>query len=288
MNISDITPAQYHALLKCKRDDLFHPDSWLSKSVLWELNSSSLYKWRNYPWKFTPTPAMQWGSVVDCLTTSPKLADSMLAFSEYDNYRTAAAREWRDNQLADGKIIVDQEKLVEGRKAAKMLMETHKGSAEIFAASQTQRIVHGNIRGINVKGLVDLAPDGMDFLADLKTTALFSIDYFQRLTADKGYHVQSGLYRALWNAMFPDDQRTRFKIVWQDSEAPYEVAVTELHADDIAAGWDYAQYQIGRLATASERNEWPMAFDQTEPLIMRTKWATLKEDQTINNEGIPY
>lgn len=279
MNIFEIKPADYHAKLRCNREDIFHPDSWLSKSVLWELNSSSLFKWRFHPKAKEVTAAMQWGTLIDCLTTTPELAETELALSEFDNFRTKAAQEWRDGQLAAGKIIVTAEQLAEGRKAAEMLLSTCKRSAEIFEKSKAQVIVAGRIRGANIKGLVDLAPEGEDFLADLKTTSKFSLDGFAKQTADFGYHVQAGLYLALWNAMFPDDQRNRFKLVWQDSEAPYEVAVTELAGSEIEQGHAQAMHLIRKVTNAAKENHWPMDFDGAEPLIMRPTWAAMREEE---------
>lgn len=279
MNIFEVTPAEYHRKLRCNRADIFHADSWLSKSVLWELNSSSLFKWRFHPAERTVTTAMQWGTLIDCLTTTPELAETELALSEFENFRTKAAQEWRDARLAEGKIIVTAEQLAEGRHAAAMLTQTCKRSAEIFEKSKAQVIVAGRIRGANIKGLVDLAPEGEDFLADLKTTSKFSLDGFARQTADFGYHVQAGLYLNLWNAMFPNDQRSRFKIIWQDSEAPHEVAVTELHADEIQRGYEYALHLIRKVTDAAKANHWPMDFDEREPLIMRPTWAAMQEEE---------
>lgn len=279
MNLFEVTPAEYHRKLRCNRADIFHEESWLSKSVLWELNSASLYKWRHYPKQFEPTAAMQWGTLVDCLTTTPELAETELALSEFDSFRTKAAQEWRDAQLAAGKIIVTADQLTEGRKAAAMLLSTCKRSAEIFEKSKAQVIVAGRIRGANVKGLIDLAPEGEDFLADLKTTSRFSLEGFNRTVADFGYHVQAGLYLALWNAMFPNDQRNSFKFIWQDSQAPYEVAVTELVISDLEQGHAHAMHLIRRVTDAAKANHWPMAFDDKEQMIMRPTWAAIQEEE---------
>ena len=236
MNLFEIAPRDYHQKLKVNRANIFSPTSWLSKSVLWELNESSLYKWRFCPREVKPTPAMVWGSLVDTLATTPDLEGSEIAVSPYPDFRTKEAREWKESQLAIGMTIVDAETLAEGRKAARMLTHTCKAVAEIFAKSKTQVIVGGKINGIQVKGLVDLAPEGEDFLADLKTTSNFTIEGFGRDLATRGYHTQAGIYIALWNSMFPDDQRTRFKLIWQDSSAPYEACVTEISDADIEAG----------------------------------------------------
>lgn len=279
MNIFEVAPADYHRKLRCNRADLFSPDSWLSKSVLWELQKCSLYKWRYHPTQKKITPQMQWGSLVDCLTTTPELAQTELAFCEFDSFRTNAAKEWRDAAIAAGKIIVTPETLTEGRKAAEMLLKTCRESAEIFAASKSQVILCAKIRGMNVKGLVDLAPEGADFLADLKTTANFSRKGFDSTIADFGYHVQAGLYLVMWNAMFPNDQRKRFKLVWQDSEPPYEVAIGWIDQSDIDDGYKLAMRHIRRLAEAAKENYWPMAFAGEELQHTRPTWAAIREEE---------
>ena len=282
MNLFEIAPRDYHQKLKVNRANIFSPTSWLSKSVLWELNESSLYKWRFCPREVKPTPAMVWGSLVDTLATTPDLEGSEIAVSPYPDFRTKEAREWKESQLAIGMTIVDAETLAEGRKAARMLTHTCKAVAEIFAKSKTQVIVGGKINGIQVKGLVDLAPEGEDFLADLKTTSNFTIEGFGRDLATRGYHTQAGIYIALWNSMFPDDQRTRFKLIWQDSSAPYEACVTEISDADIEAGWYWATTQIERLAQATRDNCWPTAFSDKEVIITRPVWASIQEDMKIN------
>lgn len=274
-----IKPSDYHARLKCDRANLLSPDSWLSKSVLWELASSSLYKWRFAPPEKSVTPAMQWGSLIDCLTTTPELADEQIAVCPFDSYRTNDAKNWRDARLGEGKIIVAESDMERAKQAASMLTETCRASAEIFAASKSQVIVAGKIHGIQCKGLVDLAPEGADFLADLKTTSDFSLDGFQKKTAAFGYHVQAGLYLALWNSMFPDNKRERFKLVWQDAEAPFEVAVTELHRDEIDHGFRFADRWIGKLRGCTDSGTWPMAFNGVEPTIVRPTWAAMREEE---------
>ena len=282
MSLFEIAPKDYHQKLKVDRANIFSPTSWLSKSVLWELNDSSLYKWRHCPQEHKPTAAMHWGSLVDTLATTPTLEGSEIILSPFPDFRTKEAREWKESQLALGMTIVDAETLAEGRKAARMLTHHCKAVAEIFAKSKTQVIVGGKIAGVPVKGLVDLAPEGEDFLADLKTTSNFTLDGFGKDLAGRGYHVQAGLYLALWNSMFPQDQRKRFKLIWQDSSAPYEACVTEISDADIEAGWYWATTQIEKLAQATRDNCWPTAFSDKEVIITRPVWASIQEDMKIN------
>ena len=278
----EVTPSDYHAKMRCNRENIFAPDSCLSKSVLWELHKTSLYTWRYHPRKTEPTAAMRWGSLVDCITTTPELAETEVVICPFDSYRTKEAKEWKEANRY--KTITTADELEEAQKAARMLTETHKGSAEIFAKSKGQVIVLGRIMGCNVKGLVDLAPDGEDFLADLKTTADFSARGFESTIDKFGYHVQAGLYLALWNTMFPDDKRNAFKFVWQDKAPPYEVAVTELTPSEIDEGLAQAAHLIEKLVNATKANHWPMKFEK-EFMVMRPTYAAMREEAERQQEG---
>ena len=195
--------------------------------------------------------------------------------------RTKDAQAWKAMQEAEKKIIVTAEDLEEARSAVKMLTETCKASADIFAKSKSQVIVAGNVLGAKVKGLIDLAPEGEDFLADLKTVSTFSLEGFAKATANFGYHVQAGIYLNLWNSQHPNDQRTRWKFIWQDSAAPYEACVTELAPQDIEAGWAYAVTLIQRILDATAADSWPLAFSEKESITTRPTWAAMQEEQKI-------
>jgi len=281
MNLLEVTPKEYHSRLTCNRANIHAADSFLSKSVLWELDSRSLWKWRYHPRKMEPTAAMQWGSLVDCLATTSELLSESIAISPYDSYRTKEAREWRDAQLAAKLILTTKEDVELAKQAANMLTETCKASADIFAKSKSQVIIAGRVLDVKVKGLVDLAPEGEDFLADLKTINDFSAEGFAKAVSNFGYHVQAGMYLNLWNAMFPNDQRTRFKFVWQESEAPFETCVTELSPPDIEAGWLYASTLIQRLIDATAADKWPMAFEGQKLVTTRTTWASIQEEAKL-------
>ena len=284
MSLHEISPADYHARLRCDRSNVLSSASWLSKSVLWELAQSSLFKWRYYPKEFNPTDSMQWGSLVDCLTTTPEEVEEQVAISPYDHYRKAVAKEWRDENLAAGKIVIKQEQFDEAQKAAEMLLKKNSVSAAIFANSSKQVIIGGKILGAQIKGLLDLVPQGEEYLVDLKTTNDFSIPGFEKTMANLGYHVQGGLYLKLWNAMFPCDQRNSFRLIWQHSEPPYEVAVTEISANDLEHGEAYARHLIVRILEATKANHWPMMMEGRVPILNRPNWSSMSEEAKIQAE----
>ena len=273
MSVLEVLPSEYHSKLTLNRSNIFASDSYLSKSALWEFFKGSPYKWQNHPKQFKSTDAMKWGSLVDCLTTAPMDFDSQFIIRP-DTYTDAKDKEkkWNGNSntckafLKDagdkGLEVITSYTLREARKAAHNLLTRHKESAEIFANSDKQVILMCHILGINVKGLADLAPRGKKYLSDLKTTGKFGMTEFAKTTRNLGYHVQFGLYLMLWNAMNPDDQRDRFRVIWQDSSAPYEVAVTEVPALDLDAGKDLANYLIDQVIACAKVDLWPMKFEQ--------------------------
>lgn len=272
MNNLKILPSQYHSELTLDRSDIFSAESWLSKSAVFELYQSSLYKWRFFPREFAPTANMAWGSLVDTIITAPEDLQTEFAISPFDSFRTKESRYWKAEMLANHKTIVDAELIAEAHKAVDVLTKKHKHSASIIEKSTTQvmllnKIKHPNSdKPIQLKGLVDLAPEGEPFLVDLKTTADFSAGGFAKTIAKFGYHVQAAHYLGLWNMQHPNDQRDRFQIIWQDSKAPYEVAVTEIPAADIADGQDMFNHLLGKLVRAAEKNWWPMKYEK--PILL--------------------
>jgi hypothetical protein len=279
MSPLQVSPAEYHSRLKCNRANVFHSDSWLSKSVLWELFDASLWRWRYHPKRFKPTAAMQWGSLIDCMTTTPELVDETVAVMPYDDRKSKLAQAWEAEHEGAGKIVVTRTEYAAARQAAKMLLKTHRKSAEIFRKSSSQVVIGGKIEGLKVKGLVDLAPAGEDFLADLKTTADFSMAGFEKTSARFGYHVQGGVYLAMWNLCHPDDQRERFKLIWQESAEPFEIAVVEIPRDELEQGLKTASWLVARIKKAAEADVWPMLFEEEEPQLRRPTWAAIREEE---------
>jgi hypothetical protein len=289
MTTKEILPSQYHSELTLDRADIFSHDSWLSKSSVFELYQSSLYKWRYFPREFKSSPAMAWGSLVDTIITAPEDLKTEFATNPFDSFRSKEAREWKAEQEANHKTIITADLLDEAQKAVEVLTGKHKYAAHMIEKSKRQvmllnKMSHPSVeKKVQVKGLVDLAPEGEPFLMDLKTTADFSAGGFEKTQAKFNYNAQAGLYLNLWNSLHPDDQRDRFQIIWQQSSAPYEVAVTEVPAADIQAGADMFSHLLGKLVRAADKNWWPMKYEKPV-LLGRAMFGQHMDDEEI--EGL--
>lgn len=277
----EISPRDYHTRLSLDRSDIFSPSSWLSKSRLWELREKSLYRWRYHPSEFSGSDAADWGTLVDCLVTTPDEIEEITALHDYPDFRTKEARQFRDEAKESGKILVDHERLNLARRAAEKL-EKHPVAGDIIRASGKQVVLLNRIQGIQCKGLVDLAPVNRPYLADLKTTGRFTLRSLERTIEDLGYHVQAAFYLKLWNLCHPDDQRNRFRFIWQDSSPPFETVVTELPAHDIHAGEEWAAHQIDRLIGATQKDYWPDLGGGKCLLIGRTSSAVYRDEEDLD------
>jgi hypothetical protein len=281
MTALQVSPRDYHAKLTLDRSNVFSPDSWLSKSRLSELRNCSLWKWRFAPREFAPTAAMTWGSLIDCHLTTPELVAETVIYNPYPDFRTKAAQELRDTATAQGKIIVSAEMAL-SVKVAVDRVKTDPIAGAVFRSSQTQVVLLNKIRGINFKALVDLAPDNEPCLYDFKTTSDFSPRGISKAIDSFQYHVQAALYLKLWNLCHPEDQRSRFRFIWQDSAAPYEVAVTELPAFDIAAGDEWAANQIDRIIAATKSGFWPGITSGKVAMIGRPGYAAYQDEEELD------
>ena len=286
MNL-EVLPSEYHTKLKLNRANIFDPESYLSKSAVFELYQKSLFQWRYHPREYDSTTSMTWGSLVDCLITTPEDFDSQFTVSPFENFKKKEAREWRDNMQAEGVDIVTEEMIEKAEAAVKVLTETHEEAAAILADSRKQVMLMSPIKHplsdkiINMKALLDVVPNNADFIADIKTVHDFTPSGFEKAIAKYGYHVQASHYLNLWNLLNPDDQRHRFRIIWQDSNPPYEVAITELPETDIADGADLFNHLLSKIIVASKKNKWEMRFPKTI-LLGRATFGMYQEGQEID------
>jgi len=277
----EISPRDYHQRLQLNRSNILDENSWLSKSKLWELKKTSLNRWRYAPSIFTGSAAADWGTVIDCLITTPEEIDTVIAIHDYPDFRTKEAREFKADAAASGKVLMTKAQYEAAVGAANKLHED-KEAGSIIRGSKKQVVLLNKLLGVNFKGLVDLAPENAPYLADLKTTGNFSIREISKTIDNFGYHVQAALYLKLWNLCFPDDKRNRFRFIWQQSTAPYEVAVTELPGFDISVGEDWAATQIERLKKATETGYWPGITEGKCILLGRPAYAAIQDEEELD------
>ena len=251
----------------------------VSKSLLWDFYPNP-HKWFHGPRKAT-TSAMSWGSLVDCLLTTPAEFSADFVLSKYDEFRSNESKAWKAAMEAEGMTVIKQADLDSATQAA-LITRTKPFVADIldratFQASICLPTKIGEYETTQlVKGRLDIIPDAGgpfgEWVFDLKTTA--SLAKIGNTIADYGYHAQAGLYLDLYNgACGIAHKRTRWGFIFVESEPPYECAVVELDPSEIDAGRDWISRALSKFARCKAENNWPSPWEDEIKIVGRPAWA---------------
>lgn len=230
----------------------------VSKSLLWDFHKSP-YKWLYGRDKET-SKAMELGTLIHYAILEPdRNLESLVAVSPYVDYRTKEAREWRDSQRMAGKIIATAEEINTASVCGEIFREDY--AQKFQAKTQNEVAVFGKIGDTEVKGMIDLVPDGLDCLLDLKTTSsIDSLENLQRTIVNRGYHWQAALYLDLWNAAC-GEKRTRFVFCFIETDHPHETAWVELSENLIDIGRAGYMNAIAKWQTCVAADTWPKSIE---------------------------
>jgi hypothetical protein len=276
----EVSPLEYHSRLKLDRSNIFSPDSYMSKSRLWELNESTLWRWRNAPEEKETTTSMTWGSLVDCMLLTPELTASSVIINPFADFRSKAAQDLKKSATAKGQIVVSVEDMRLAETAVAAVLG-HPVAGPVVRNAKKQVVLLGKIKDVQCKALLDLVPDG-PCLYDLKTTRDLTPRGISKAIHSFAYHIQAAWYLRLWNLCFPDQPKDRWRFIWQSNTAPFEVAVTELPAHDIESGKEWAGYQLDRLIAATKANKWPGFGDDKVTMIGRPAYASIQDEEDLD------
>jgi hypothetical protein len=229
----------------------------VSKSLLWDFHKSP-FKWRHGSQRES-SKAMELGTLIHAATLEPETFEDLVVVSPYPDFRTKEAREWKIDQMGLGKIITSEEEFGKIKEIATVVLDDY--HLNFLAFYKTEMAVFGKIGDTDIKGLIDLVPDGLDCLVDLKTTSSFdSLDSIQRTIVNRGYHWQAALYLDLWNAA-SGEKRTRFVFCFVEVDAPHETAWVEISENLLDIGRAGYMNAVAKWQTCIATNHWPKQIE---------------------------
>lgn len=133
--------------------------------------------------------------------------DDTFAICEFPDFRTAAARQWRDEQLAAGKNIVTQEQFKAAEQIVKNI-EDHPLTKDYLLGDgwkQEVEMYANTAEGVKLRGKADalkIHNTGLTepwlIVTDLKTTAQF--DKFKKSAPWNHYDLQAAVYTMIASA----------------------------------------------------------------------------------------
>jgi len=180
----------------------------------------------------TPTPAMQFGSLVHALMLTPDQFDAEFLVSQESSRRTKAWKADVERAAIEGRECIlqsDKDKAQECADAAtaafpKIVDECRKEVAILATHAET---------GIRVRARLDLLHAG--YVADLKTTKDASQESFARSVGNFRYDIQAAFYGDLGGAA-NGLEHLPFLFACVETEAPYMTAQWDLSEDWIENG----------------------------------------------------
>lgn len=191
---------------------------------------------------------MDFGSLIDCLATTPDKLWSKFAITpkEYPatakkkgepsemkpwNNNATYCKEWNEIAECEGKTVISQRMFDEAQLAMNQL-KSNDAIAELLDVSERQVLVGADWKDeggliVPFAGLIDLVPPSGHAtwgktIADIKTARNGNPAQWARVCDDSGYDVQAALYLDLYCAATGED-RTDFVHVVQENTFPFHV-----------------------------------------------------------------
>jgi hypothetical protein len=199
---------------------------------------------------------MDLGTLIHAAILEPEtpLTD-IAAISPYADFRTKAAQEWKADQREMGRMIATDDDIRAASGCEQVFSEDY---AQRFGVGYKSEVaVFATIGATQIKGMIDLVPDGLDLLVDLKTTArIGSLREITNTIISRGYHWQAALYLDLWNAA-TGEKRNRFVICFIEVTEPYESAWVEVSPALLEAGRAGYMNALAKWQSCVAVDVWP-------------------------------
>jgi hypothetical protein len=233
------------------------------------------YAWRWGP-EFKQTAAMAMGSLFDAAVTDPQALADNYVVSEFSDFRTKAAREWKAEMEESGLSIVSEDDLNHAIEGAKRCRE-HKVAGSLIEGAQFQVGVIGEVGDIPAKCLIDILPEE-ESLVDYKTIATGLDDESIRKAIGKyKYHWQGAFYRTLFNKVSTDKIAEDFKLIFQDVTT-LEIRVVTLSEDAMALGTQSVKVALKEFARCAHKGI-RSRYEETDESIDLMPYHAMSEDE---------
>lgn len=148
---------------------------------------------RLHPEEHKATDAMRFGTAFHAYLLCTK---GVVSLDEGEDFRKAENREWRDEQIEAGRLVVSHEEMQRLERMyaniaryPEYMSLIENGTAEVAIEWEDKET------GLALKAKPDLIPQGTDFLVDLKTASSAAPGDFMRESYKYGYHIQAQFYR---------------------------------------------------------------------------------------------
>lgn len=185
----------------------------------------------------------------------------------FPDFKTAAAREWRDLQVSSGLTVLTAKDIDDIRGIAGVL-PWQKGIDDCGLKNNALVRDHGVLsgliehtfayreRGVWLLSRPDAVPNSSGDFADLKTTSSVADDDLSRAIGEYRYDMQAALCRMLARSVLGIDVG-HFSLVFVMKKPPYAVRVVEIHHEDMDAAEADVRLAILAFERGMNTGKWP-------------------------------
>jgi len=175
---------------------------------------------------------------------------------EFPDYRTKAAREWRDLMRDSGKTVLTSDQVGHIKGIAASLARHPLIKAGLLQGEVERSIIYRDpITGIWLKIRPDVLPVSDGVVVDLKTAADASPRAMERAILDRGYDMAGALTGMGLKAVLGLDM-SAFVLVCVEKVPPYAVSIIEVDAVWISYARRRVRRAIDTFAKCLETGEW--------------------------------
>lgn len=208
-----------------------------------------------------PTDAMKFGTAFHAYLLE---TDPVVCLPEGETFANKKNKEWRDEQLKEGNIVVSY-KDMQTLKRMKQNLESVDGQMDIIRNGIRENAILWTDKrtGLPLKAKLDLIPRDVDYLVDIKTAADATPEGFRKSAFDHGYWIQAEFYRLAVAQISPkrlhrtERVATRMEFWTFEKTGACDWAKYSISADNIMA--DNARTSIrqalNRIAAAVKKGE---------------------------------
>jgi hypothetical protein len=279
-----VSPKDYHALgAKVSRGDAAKI---MSRSELMDF-AASPRKYLRTTHSQDENSATKWGNLIDCLlltrdkfetdyaicpetypASGPKKGDPDV--QKPWNWNANFCKDWRTEQHQAGLQVIESGYVSEAWVAVKRFEKEEPEICELLAGSKTQVQImcdwHDESTGLVIpcKALIDIVPDDKDSLVDLKTTGDANMRAWVRNVVTQGYDIQAAMYLDMFNVA-TKEERSTFRHIVQESDAPYEILRRELSLEFIQIGRAKYERALVDYCYCLKSSNWPSIDEMNVP-----------------------
>lgn len=165
--------------------------------------------------------------------------EDTFAISEFPDFRTKAAREWRDAQIANGKNIITQEQFNSVTQIVKNIEDHPHSKTYLYGddVKYEQEMFAKTPEGVDLRGKADAIKLNGDatVVVDLKTTGQF--DKFKKSASWNHYDLQAATYSLLAASIQNvNPSKVKYMFCVAETVAPFRVQWFLANIDFLEAG----------------------------------------------------